>query len=71
MNDPTDLMAEANNVVRIDRHGPRLARAQAKPTTEAQIFSLRVRRRIMIDWMTGQASLGEILRSIERKPNRP
>lgn len=65
MSEHTDLMAEADNVVRLTGRGTRLPLAEAG-AIEAQIFILRVRRRLVIDWMSGEATHGEIHRSIER-----
>jgi hypothetical protein len=66
MSDDTDPVAEADKVGRLTGHSTRLTSEEAG-AIGAQIFRLRVRWRIEIDWMTGEATQGEILRSIEKE----
>jgi hypothetical protein len=66
MSDDTDPVAEADKVGRLSGHSTRLAPGEAG-AIEAHIFRLRVRWRVEIDWMTDEATQGDILRSIERE----
>jgi hypothetical protein len=59
MSEDSALMTGADTWSRLSGHSTRPARAEAG-AIEAQLFILRMRRRLVIDCMAGEATQGEI-----------